>query len=208
LNCILTKKKKNIFTTPFWVLWHQSNWIKRQQIFDLSLLGLVSIPKHVGLNYIYSSASCVIKKDRPHLHYSCTQMCNEPYNFLHYMKIQDYYMNMKKVAYIWCASCVMDGTRKEQLAPSVDEHGFSIVSDIVSGQVATMPSLTTCMCRNHNAGKQGHKKKGASHGIFGGFHPSNLLLHENWKESLSEQCKVPPSLVEREGYPEADLPLH
>jgi len=88
-------------------------------------------------------------------------------------------MNMKKVAYIWCASCVMDGTRKEQLAPSVDEHGFSIVSDIVSGQVATMPSLTTCMCRNHNAGKQGHKKKGASHGIFGGFHPSNLLLHEN-----------------------------
>jgi len=96
------------------------------------------------------------------------------------MKIQDYYMNMKKVAYIWCASWVMDGTRKEQLAPSVYEHGLTIVSDIVSGQVTTIPCLmsTTCMGRNHNDGKQGHKKKGASHGIFGVFHHSNLFACE------------------------------
>ena len=91
-------------------------------------------------------------------------------------------MIRKRVTYILCASWVMDGTRKEQLAPSVDEHGLTIISDILSGHVTTMRSLmmTACMCRNHNDGKQCHEKKGARHGIIGVFHPYDLLLlHKN-----------------------------
>jgi len=85
-----------------------------------------------------------------------------------------------KVTYIWCASWVVDGTRKKQLAPSVDEQWLTIISDIMSSHVTTMP-----MCCNHNGGKQGHEEKGASH-VIGLFHSLYLILYDDWKKALSE----------------------